>query len=479
MSTIQQLVSQFDATPSVALARIAAHEGPIFVDLDETLYLRNSTEDFIDLARPGVLAALLLRVLDVVKPWRWSGGEATRDVWRVRLVMTLFPWVRFRWARNVAEFGRRFGNTSLLSVFRQHGIQPIVLTAGFRPIVTPLVAAIGLPQARIVAARLDTFDDRRRGKLHYALATVGEEALREGLLITDSDQDLAVLRVCKGPLRIVWPGAAFRPALADVYLPGEYLTRIKRPGAHYIRRGIVQEDFAFWVLSSIALAPRPWLHVLGLLLLLGSFWVVYEQGYVDNDRVAVRYESEPKVEPAYWATPVATPRVEPWIWALVLGALGVVVVLLPAAPRPWDFLKWALVLAGCNGWFYLYNRLDKWTRVWMYAGLQLARAAAFTVLVSVMPIGAVALGANALARWVPYHLYRAASKEWPARDDSTLIRLTYFLVLAAILAVSAGVETILNWTALMLLGWNIYRARHCLADLFARMRRLDRLGPKT
>ncbi len=476
MSTLEQTASEFDTVPSVALARIAAHDGPVFVDLDETLYLRNSTEDFIDLARPGFIAALLLRGLDVIKPWRWSGGEMARDLWRVRLVMTLFPWVRFQWPRRVRRLAPAFGNRQLLAAFERHAIRPIILTAGFRPIVTPLVAALGLPEALIVAARLDDSTDRIRGKLRCAVDALGEETLHRGLLITDSVHDLPVLRACKHPIRTVWPGASCRRALADIYLPGEYLTRVKRPGAHYIRRGILQEDFAFWVLSSIALAPEPVWHVAGLLLMLASFWTVYERGYVDNDAAALTYERDPKVEAAYWEAPVATPPVQPWIWAFALGALGVAVLRWPRMAAASDYTIWTLTLVACHLWFKLYNRFDKGTRVWMYAGLQLARVAAFAVLVPVLPIGAVALGANALSRWVPYHLYRCTGNRWPQRDDSSLIRLTYFIVLAMLLGPSAGAAAVLNWTALLLLAWNVYRARHALKALLTSARRLDRAG---
>src|SRR5262249_38744088 len=103
MCSAERIASQYDVGPGAGLDSIATHAGPVFVDLDETLYLRNSTEDFIDLARPGLIAALLLRLLDVIKPWRWSGGDTTRDVWRVRLILALFPGVRFRWARAVSE----------------------------------------------------------------------------------------------------------------------------------------------------------------------------------------------------------------------------------------------------------------------------------------------------------------------------------------------------------------------------------------
>src|ERR1700735_4139967 len=86
----------YDASPDDAIAAIAVHEGPLLVDLDETLYLRNSTEDFIDCARPGLLALLLLRVLDVLAPWRLTGGIDTRDTWRVCAISALLPWTRWR-----------------------------------------------------------------------------------------------------------------------------------------------------------------------------------------------------------------------------------------------------------------------------------------------------------------------------------------------------------------------------------------------
>ncbi|MDE2252638.1 MAG: hypothetical protein KGL25_14670, partial [Gammaproteobacteria bacterium] len=86
-------------TPEAALAELAAYRGTLLVDLDETLYLRNSTEDFLDSACPGLLALLLLKCLDALKPWHLTGGAPTRDVWRVRLVMILMPWTLSRWRR--------------------------------------------------------------------------------------------------------------------------------------------------------------------------------------------------------------------------------------------------------------------------------------------------------------------------------------------------------------------------------------------
>src|SRR5260370_19459221 len=99
---------QYDASPDATLAAVRAHRGPLIVDLDETLYLRNSTEDFIDCAWPGLLALLLLRVLDVLKPWRLTGGSDTRGTWRVRATSIFFPSTRWRWRAKFPFFAARY-----------------------------------------------------------------------------------------------------------------------------------------------------------------------------------------------------------------------------------------------------------------------------------------------------------------------------------------------------------------------------------
>lgn len=466
-----------DVSPETAIGAIRDHGGLVLLDLDETLYLRNSTEDFIDSARPRLLALLLMRFLDLIKPWRWTGGEDTRDVWRVRVISSVFPRTKDHWNNRVGGLAKDFANLRLIEALMAPGTTPVITTAGFRPIVTPLVAALGLPQARIVAARLSTFADRRAGKLHLAVDALGHDTVRSALVLTDSAQDLTLLDACARPLRTVWPEARHHHALSGVYLPGQYLTYIKRPGKRYIVRGILQEDFAFWVLSSIALATLPVFHTLGLLFLLLSFWSIYERGYVDNDLIAARFEADPKLSAAFRDSPVATPRWQPWIWAAACGAIAIALLRWPALPAPTDFLAWGATLLATHGGFLIYNRFDKGTRVWVFAGLQFARSAAFVALVPIAPIGAAALGAHVLAKWVPYYVYRLGSKEWPEAPFH-LIRLLFFVVLALLLGISQGLSTLLSGTALALLAWNLFRARQELAEALTRAKRLDRTRPK-
>jgi hypothetical protein len=466
-----------DATPETALAALQTHQGPILIDLDETLYLRNSTEDFIDTARPRLPALLLLRGLDLIKPWRWTGGELTRDVWRVRLMLLCFPWISRLWRQRVLALAASHTNRRLLAVLkapdRPAELPPIIATVGFEPIVRPLIAALGLAQSPIVAASLSGCADRLAGKLALSVAALGIDTVRRALVLTDSTQDRELLDSCARPLRVIWPQAHYQPALSTVYVPGQYLTQVKRPGERYIVRGILQEDFAFWVLSSIALATVPWLHVFGLLWLLVSFWTIYERGYVDNDLIAARFELDPKLSDAFASAPVLTPTWSPWLWAAACGAIGVLLLRWPGHVTAGDFAAWAAVLLASHGWFLLYNRYDKSTRVWLFAGLQFARSAAFVALVPISPIGAAALGAHVLAKWVPYYVYRLGGKAWP-QVPFHLTRLLFFVVLALLQAFSHGPSTLLNGTALALLAWNLFRAREELVAASTVAERIDR-----
>jgi hypothetical protein len=461
-------VSPYHAAPEAALAAVAQHPGEVLVDLDETLYLRNSTEDFIDLARPGVVALLLLRLLDLLRPWRWTGGELTRDVWRVQLVQRLFPWTMTLWKSRVTALAENFSNKPLLEILRARTTRPVIVTVGFLPIVRPLVAALGLPQVQVIGARIDSVSDRQLGKLPAVLGALGQKALDGALVLTDAVEDLPLLQRCSVPLHTVWPGARYQPALAQIYFPGQYISLIKRSGQHYFRRAVLQEDYALWVLSSIALAPAPGYHVAGLFLLLCSFWIIYERGYVDNDLMAAKLEEEPKLSAAFYQSSVATPFWMPWLWSMVVGAAGVWVLRYQSSVTGVDWLRWGAVLVCTYLWFVWYNRVSKSRRIWMYSVLQFARAAAFTALVPILPIGAMALGAHVLARWTPYYLYRAHGGEWPRNAHEGLIRLLFFVVLAALLGIAAGPASVLNWTALAMLVWSMFRARH---DLLPKRRR--------
>jgi hypothetical protein len=452
--------------PSRALAMLSRHRGPVLIDLDETLYLRNSTEDFIDCARPALLALLLMRLLDAIRPWRWTGGDLTRDVWRVRCIMLLFPWTRSVWARRAASLAATAANMQLISALNKRFLAlnceaPVIVTAGFEAIVAPLVAALMPDSPQVIATRHSVFADRLAGKVQLIVAKLGLGIIERALVITDSEQDAELLAASAVPLRVIWPRARFRPAHSGVYLPGQYISQVKHRGERYFTQGILQEDFALWVLASLTFTQQPLLHIIGLLFLLLSFWAIYERGYVDNDGIAARFEREPALSEAYFESPVATPRAAPWVWAAASGATGTLILRGPNMGGVYAFGAWMAVLLATYGFFLTYNRSDKQTRIWWYGGLQLARAAAFVAVVSVSVIGALAIGAHVLAKWVPYYVYRQGNNGWP-KSTHLLPRLLFFILLALVLSFATGYSLLLSWPAAALLAWNVFRSRHDL-----------------
>jgi hypothetical protein len=68
-------LKNFDTSPMEAVAALMTHEVPVYVDLDETLCLRNFSGYYIDPAGPGVVAIALLQPLELMRPQKCTEGD--------------------------------------------------------------------------------------------------------------------------------------------------------------------------------------------------------------------------------------------------------------------------------------------------------------------------------------------------------------------------------------------------------------------
>ncbi len=438
-------------TPAQALEAMAGHRGLLVVDFDETLYLRNSTEDFIGCALPGLLGRLVMKALDVVRPWAFTGGHRTRDAWRVR-VAALAPFAWSRWRARAARLAPAETNPDIRTALLARE-DAVVATLGFEPVVGPLLDAMGLGSRRLVACGFGSFADRRAGKLALLRRSVDEEAVAGCALLTDSADDTDLLERCALPLFVIWPRARWVPAHADVYLPLQYTHLVKKPGMRFVASSILGDDYVVWLLASIALASAALPHALGLLALLLSFWAVYELGYVDNDEIGARYEADPVLSDAFHARRVRTSVLQAWIWALVSGAIGIALLERSLVPSAGALAAWLAVLAVVHGMYRLFNRVDKKTRIWLYAPLQLARSAVFLAVVPVTAVGAAAIGAHALTRWMMYFIYRSFKVGWPDEAPLHVVRLLAFATLLVPTVAAGGFGSAEIATAALLLAW--------------------------
>ena len=458
----------FTKSEAEALAAIDAWPGLIVVDFDETLFLRNSTEEFLDSARPALLAAIVLRLLDVCSPWRLTGGAMVRDVWRVRAVSWLFPWTMRRWGARCRRMALQ-ANLPLAAALRARQRPLVVASLGFLPLIRPLLDAMGWNDVRLIACTV-TRRDRLRGKLAAITEAIGSTSLASAMVITDSADDAEVLAACAWPCLTTWSGARFGRALRRVYLPGDYLVHVKRPLQAGAFRRLLTDDLALWLLMSTRAFD---LHFLcGVTALFFSLWAVYEIGYWENDVCAHRLEVDPVVSPHFAGFDTGRFAWKAWAAAILLALAGGLAI----PPSAWAGKSgaWLAVLVGLRATYWLYNRIDKPSRVWLYLVLHVFRTLALAVVVPVGAVGMMAGVAQICARWQEYFWYRMARTPGGFRWRDTplrLIQLLFFLLCLGALA-CARVD-VWTWRSAALLGWSLFLARKDIRAALRNAHRLD------
>ncbi len=463
--------------PAEALDILEDAARPILVDLDETLFLRNSTEEFLRLARPLLLGEILLRCLDLVRPWRWFGGQTCRDSWRVMLVSLFLPWTHARWRKECALEVPRHVNTALRDALASARGPVIIVSNGYRRLIRPMLPFLGLPHATLIACDLRRFSHRREGKLALVLSHLAPDLVARSIVVTDSLDDRKLLERCAIPCLVKWDGAEFRPAVENrIYIPGDYLAKVKQPRS-FARQRLVKETLACWLIAAFTSEAFGLETLAGVILLFLSFWSVYDAGYHDNDRCAARYEDDPglTVEAAAFRDPWFEWKT--WISAALFGIGGIL--LISGWDRPVAFLIWAATLLALRATYWLYNRIDKDTRIWLYLPLQGFRYTAFVVLVAIGPVGWAVCLAMIIPAWMDYVTYRYSRsygiKSWPITPTraSRFVMLCMLLVPIAMLGGLSAIWTLA--TPLALVWFGLLAWRKDWQGLYARAHRLDRL----
>lgn len=189
----------------------------LLVDFDETLWLHNSTETYLNFVHPEWMAKAILYVTMLQRPivrrlWPqfWAGEK---DWMRVGAVSLLMPWNLSNWRRHARAFslGRQHQNEELINILKScNANRVIVISNGFQPVLKPLLDSIDLPvEATLAPSLIKGLLWRRLGKCTHAEAMLSAEELDNACFITDHfiDDDL-LSRVGYGVL-CKWPDAVF------------------------------------------------------------------------------------------------------------------------------------------------------------------------------------------------------------------------------------------------------------------------------
>ena len=416
----------------------ATEESPIIVDFDETLFLRNSTEEYLNSIYPRFAGALFLRVVRALKPWQALPGqfrsESTSRDWLLVIAVTLlFPWTLLVWRRRAKALAESYWNGPLVRSLNQNpNAEVVVATLGFALIVNPLLkhlpGALGRSSdKRAIACRFwQGAKDRAKGKYAMVEAVLGAAAVSRAIAITDSSQDALLLANVKTPCLVVWPEAQYVPAMSDVYLPLLYTAKVKQPNKTYVVRSVLLWHWAFLTIALSFLSPHPWLNAASLLLLVLSYWCVYEIGYWENELLDAKHEQKPALSEncACDRAQLKLNTLAPWCWAIVIAlpALPLLKIskgdmpldmafanmtVLGAQPLISDGAIWLAFLVTVRLTFWLYNQFSAEARIWIYPLLPVQQLFGFTLLLGTNSAGAALMVALVIGRWMQHAIYRS------------------------------------------------------------------------
>ncbi|MEL6510419.1 MAG: haloacid dehalogenase-like hydrolase [Pseudomonadota bacterium] len=185
-----------EVDPHDIAIHLAAAEGSVLLlDFDDTLWLRNSTVEFLKSTRPAILMSALRRLFKPAKRARYSSDAVHDRNWRlVFSVVALSPWTLWRWRKTAPHKAARHMNPALLTAMRKAPPKRIiVISFGYSAVIRPLLDAAGLGHVELIAAPLwDGARWSKRGKRQIMEDAVPADQLDVATFVTDDlmDEDL-------------------------------------------------------------------------------------------------------------------------------------------------------------------------------------------------------------------------------------------------------------------------------------------------
>jgi hypothetical protein len=422
---------------------VTAHPPCIILDFDETLWLRNSTEEFLAHVRPRIVAALILQILGLIKPWMLLSRqhpERYRDWIRIGVLLAATPWSWFTWRKYAIGAGLRHANASLLHIVT--AVRPrrvVVATYGFAFIVKPLLASIDTRLDLVAASSLFHGTRLRRiGKGEAIRRVIGSTLLSQSVAITDSAIDRDLCDSCKYSYYVRWKDAVYEQARLTPMIPLVYTVKVKRPRENYLLNGILGYDYVVLWLAFALLSPTLLATSIAIGCYLLAFFAVYEIGYHDNDRVGLVKEARPVVSPEYAL--YGHHFRAAWAWAFGIGfaALGAAVQtyvepssvtrigqLDGLALLVWRWSMTLLLLCVTRLTFMWFNALSPKMRMIPMLVLQLERTLGYALMMAIDRIGTVLCISHAIGRWIPYVIYRYGGerRDFPAHIATLIVFL--------------------------------------------------------
>jgi hypothetical protein len=212
--------------PELAIAAIAnaTQNNPVILDFDETLFLRNSTAEYINSLRPRFIGWMLIMLLKVFRPWSWLPGgfrgKELKDWYLVTIPTILLPWTLLLWQQKARQLAEDYSNVAIISAVNGNPDAPIIVASlGFNFIIKPILQQMPLNYDQLVGCRFwRGAGDRQQGKLLMMQQVLSSSAIASAILVTDSRDDLPLLQVVQQPCLVQWSGAKYIDPFQDFWL---------------------------------------------------------------------------------------------------------------------------------------------------------------------------------------------------------------------------------------------------------------------
>ncbi len=484
-ASLDSELPEHESSKVVNLLNSISTETLAVLDFDETLLLRNSTEAYLDTLQPRILGALLLIMLDRVKPWSWLPKQfcpkKTRDWMRVLIATILFPWTVLLWRIRAKKIAQAYENTELIQAIKSNpNLKPVIVSYGFNFIVKPIAKSLPLAINQVIACRFwRGIFDRQVGKEVLIKRQLKSEDLRECIVVTDSLDDATLLSIARYPCLTKWSEAIYIPAMSNVYLPIFYYERVKRPGESPFLNTIIKNHLITLVLALSWLSSAPIIHSVSMFFLTLAFWCIYEIGYFENDQIAERYEKKPNLSETYQRYKARMGMWQPWIWSIAFSLIGLIF-LEVSEQSVWSlnhpqnitvktdlnlqhlllqFSIWFSVLLLTRIAFWIYNYLDKKSRTWLYPVLQICKYFGFAAVSPTNLIGSILLFTQVLVEWVPYLIYRCADVKYDIFQHKVFRVVTFICLTVSLATAQHEISIAVNSQFLVILLWCFLRSR--------------------
>lgn len=213
-----------DCQQAIDAIEEASDKTTIILDFDETLFLRNSTAEYIDSLRPRLIGYILLLLLRLCRPWAWLPkpfrGDKIRDWFLVVIPTIIMPWTLWLWQRKARALAEDYGNTELIQAVNNNADSPIIIASlGFNFIIHPILHHIPMRRDRLIGCKFwQGARDRGKGKLLMMQEALSESAIKSAIVVTDSEDDLPLLQVVAKPYLVIWSLAKYRSPFKDYWL---------------------------------------------------------------------------------------------------------------------------------------------------------------------------------------------------------------------------------------------------------------------